>query len=50
LECDRNPRKTMDRKVKWQVLKYTSLDGDLSRKTIDDVSLKCLGEEHAKVG
>jgi ribonuclease HI len=50
LECHRNPRKTMDKKVKWQVLKYTSLDGDLYQKTIDDASLKCLGEEHAKVG
>jgi hypothetical protein len=39
----------MDKKVKRQVLKYTSLDGDLYRITIDDVLLKCLGEEHAKV-
>jgi hypothetical protein len=29
LECLRNPRKTTDKKVKRQVLKYTSLDGDL---------------------
>jgi hypothetical protein len=49
LECHRNPRKTMDKKVKQQVLKYTSLDGDLYQRTIDDVLLKCLGEEHAKV-
>jgi hypothetical protein len=31
------------------VLKYTSLEDDLYRRTIDDVLLKCLGEEHAKV-
>jgi hypothetical protein len=49
LECLRNPRKTMDKKVKRQVLKYTSLDGDLYRRTIDGVLLKCLGKEHAKV-
>jgi hypothetical protein len=29
LECLRNTRKTTDKKVKRQVLKYTSLDGDL---------------------
>jgi hypothetical protein len=49
LECLRNPRKTTDKKVKRQVLKYTSLDGDLYRRTIDGILLKCLGEEHAKV-
>jgi hypothetical protein len=49
LECLRNPRKTMDRKVKRQVLKYTSLDGDLYRRTFDGILLKCLGKEHAKV-
>jgi hypothetical protein len=49
LECLRNPRKTMDKKVKWQVLKYTSLDGDLYQRIIDGVLLKCLGEEHAKM-
>jgi hypothetical protein len=30
-------------------LKYTPLDGDLYRRTIDGILLKCLGEEHAKV-
>jgi ribonuclease HI len=49
LECQRNPEKTMDKKVKRQVLKYMSLHGDLYRRTIDGVLLKCLGEEHAKV-
>jgi hypothetical protein len=37
------------RKIKRQVLKYTSLDDDLCRRTIDGVLLKCLGEEQAKV-
>jgi hypothetical protein len=49
LECLRNHRKNMDKKVKRQVLKYMSLDGDLYPKTIDDILLKCLGEEHTKV-
>jgi hypothetical protein len=39
----------MDKKIKWQVLKYTSLDDDLYRRTIDDMLLKFLGEEQAKV-
>jgi hypothetical protein len=49
LECIRDPRKTTDKKVKWQVLKYMSLYDDLYQRTIDDVLLKCLGEEQAKV-
>jgi hypothetical protein len=39
----------VDKKIKQQVLKYTSLDGDIYRRTIDGALLKCLGEEHAKV-
>jgi hypothetical protein len=39
----------MDKMVKWQVLKYTSIDDELYRRTIDGVLLKCLGEEQAKV-
>jgi hypothetical protein len=49
LECIIDPRKTTDKKVKQQVLKYMLLDDDLYRRTIDNVLLKCLGEEHAKV-
>jgi hypothetical protein len=49
LKCIRDPRKTMDKMVKWQVLKYTSIDDELYRRTIDGVLLKCLGEEQAKV-
>jgi hypothetical protein len=35
----------------WRLplLKYTSLDDDLYRRTIDGMLLKCLGEEQAKV-
>jgi hypothetical protein len=49
LECIKDPGKTKDKKVKRQVLKYTSLDDDLYRRTIDGVLLKCLGEEQPKV-
>jgi ribonuclease HI len=49
LECLRNPEKTMDMKVKRQVLKYTLLDEDLYQRTIDDILLKSLAKEHAKV-
>jgi hypothetical protein len=49
LKCIRDPRKTTDKKVKRQVLKYTLLDDDLYWRTIDDVLLKCLGEEQAKL-
>jgi ribonuclease HI len=45
LECIRDPKKTTDKKVKRQVLKYTSLHDDIYRRTIDDMLLKCFGEE-----
>jgi hypothetical protein len=49
LECSRDLGKTTDKKVKQQVLKYTSLADDLYRRTIDGMLLKCFGEEQAKV-
>jgi ABC-type iron transport system FetAB ATPase subunit len=49
LEYIRDPRKTTVKKIKWQELKYTSLDDDLYRRTIDNVLQKCLGKEQAKV-
>jgi hypothetical protein len=49
LECIKDPEKITDKKVKRKVLKYTSLDDNLYRRTIDGVLLKCLGEEKAKV-
>jgi hypothetical protein len=39
----------MNKKVKRQVLKYTSVDDDLYQRTIDGVLLNYLGEEQAKV-
>jgi hypothetical protein len=49
LKCIRDPGKTTDKKVKRQVLKYTLIDDELYWRTIDDMLLKCLGEEQAKV-
>jgi hypothetical protein len=49
LECIRDPRKTTNKKIKQQALKYTSLDDDLHRRNIDNVLLNCLGEEQAKL-
>jgi hypothetical protein len=40
---------TKDRKVACQVLRYTVLDDELYRRTIDGLLLKCLGVEQAKV-
>jgi hypothetical protein len=45
LKCNRDPKKTTDKKVKRQVLKYTLIDDDLYHRTIDGLLLKCLGEE-----
>jgi hypothetical protein len=49
LEYNRDPKKTTDKKIKCQALKYTLLDDDLYRRTIDGVLLKCLGEEQANM-
>jgi hypothetical protein len=49
MECIRDSGKITNKKLKWQVLKYTSLDDDLYQRTIDGVLLKCLGEEQANV-
>jgi hypothetical protein len=38
-----------DRKIRRQSLKYTLLDNELYRRTIDGMLLKCLSEEQAKV-
>jgi hypothetical protein len=47
MECIRDLGKITNKKLRRHVLKYTSLDGDLYRRTIDGVLLKCLGDEQA---
>jgi hypothetical protein len=49
LEYIIDPGKTTNKKIKRPTLKYTSLDDDLYRRTIDGVLLKFLGEEQAMV-
>jgi hypothetical protein len=49
LKCIRDPGKITDKKIKWQVLKYTSIADEFYWRTIDGMLLKCLGEEQAKV-
>jgi hypothetical protein len=48
MECIRDPGMITDKKLKRQVLKYTSLDDALNQRTIDDTLPKCLSEEQAK--
>jgi hypothetical protein len=48
LKCIRDPRKTTDKKIKWQALEYMLLDDDLYQRTIDGMLLN-LGGEQAKV-
>jgi hypothetical protein len=48
-KCIRDPGKTMDKRVKKQVLKYISINDDLCQSTIGGVLLKCLAEEQAEV-
>jgi ribonuclease HI len=40
---------TVDRKIRRQALKYTLLNNELYRRTIDGLLLKCLGEDAAPV-
>jgi hypothetical protein len=49
LKCIRDPGKTTDKKVKRQVLKYTSIDDELYRRSIYGMLLKYLDEDQAKV-
>jgi hypothetical protein len=45
----RAPDCTMDRKIRRQALKYTLIKGELYRRMMDGLLLKCLNEEQAKV-
>ena len=45
----KDPSKKVDRKIRFQALKYVLLEGDLYYRTIDGVLLKCIDKEEAKV-
>jgi hypothetical protein len=43
------PDNTVDRKIRGQALKYTLMDGELYRHTMDGLLLKCLNEDRARI-
>jgi hypothetical protein len=45
----KNPSQTRDRKIRRQALKYTLLNDELYRRTIDGLFLKCLNSEESKI-
>src|SRR4026207_2350413 len=45
----KDPSKKVDRKIRFQAIKYVLLDEDLYYRTIDGVLLKCIDREEAKV-
>nr|AAX95307.1 Retrotransposon gag protein, putative [Oryza sativa Japonica Group]ABA93246.1 retrotransposon protein, putative, unclassified [Oryza sativa Japonica Group] len=45
----KDPTLKVDRKIRRQAFKYTLLNGDLYRRNIDGVLLKCLDEDQSKV-
>nr|ABA97489.1 retrotransposon protein, putative, unclassified [Oryza sativa Japonica Group] len=45
----KDPTLKVDRKIRRQAFKYTLLDGDLYRRNIDGVLLKCLDKDQSKV-
>ena len=44
-----DPSKKVDRKVRFQAIKYVLLEVELYYQTIDGVLLKCIDKEEAKV-
>ena len=45
----RDPTRRVDRRVRFQAIKYVLLVGELYYRTIDGISLRCLGKEESKV-
>ena len=45
----KDPSKEVDRKIRFQAIKYVLLEEDLYYRTIDGVLLKCIDKEEAKV-
>jgi hypothetical protein len=45
----KDPSQTRDRKIWRQALKYTLLNDDLYRRTIDGLFLKCLDSDQSKI-
>lgn len=49
IEYMKDLSKKVDRRIRFQLVKYVLLEEDLYHPTIDGVLLKCIGEEEAKV-
>ena len=45
----KDPSKKVNRKIRFQAIKYVLLEEDLYYRTIDGVLLKCIDKEEAKV-
>jgi hypothetical protein len=48
-ECIKNLGSMKDRKIRYQALRYTMVDDELYKRSMDGLLLKCMGEEQAKV-
>ena len=44
-----DPSKRTDKTVRRMAFKYALIDNDLYRRTVDDILLKCLDEDQARV-
>jgi hypothetical protein len=49
IEYLENPGCSRAKKIRWLALKYTIINEELYRHTLDDILLKCLGEEQARL-
>jgi ribonuclease HI len=48
MDYRKDPSKKVDKQLRYMTIKYILLEDDLYYRTIDEVLLKCLGEEEAK--
>jgi hypothetical protein len=44
-ECIKNLGSMKDRKIRYQALRYTMVDDELYKRSMDGLLLKCMGEE-----
>jgi hypothetical protein len=44
-ECIKNLGSMKDRKIRCQALRYTMVDDELYKRSMDGLLLKCMGEE-----
>lgn len=45
----KDPRKSVDRKIRRQTFKYTLLDDNLYRRTMNGLFLKCLDSDQVRI-